>query len=136
MTENQESKKTDSGSLNGWWTGGLTAVLFFALGLFSAPYLIPGSVISAPVEAAVGIGADAETLAAIVRSEVRTALQEAQPAALARAAEPQRPAVQPGSAQTQGPQQPQPVSNISEDDDPALGPKDAQVVIVEFTDYQ
>ena len=137
MTKNKQLARTNSKSMNGWWAVSITAVLFFALGLIFGRYFIPVSLDPAPVAAASGITTDAETLAAIVREEVQMALNEAQPAALAQVQESQQQGAQPTpAAQPSGPQQPQAARNISEDDDPAWGPVDAKVVVVEFSDYQ
>lgn len=136
MTENEQSERTNSKSMRDWWVGSITAVLFFALGLIVGRYFIPVSLDPTPVAATSGIETNAETLAAIVREEIQSALNEAQPAALARAQATPQPAQPTPAAQALGPQQPQPTIDISQDDDPALGPVDAKVVVVEFSDYQ
>lgn len=102
--------------------GAITAVLFFALGLVIGRFLLPASEPSLATTASIASASDIEALAAAVGAEVRDALADAQSG-------PETPQAQPEPAQPE-------VVDVSEDDDPALGPPDAKVVVVEFSDYQ
>lgn len=106
--------------------GAITAVLFFALGLVIGRFLLPASEPSLATTASIASASDIEALAAAVGAEVRDALADAQSG--------------PETPQAQAQAQPEPaqpeVVDVSEDDDPALGPPDAKVVVVEFSDYQ
>lgn len=118
-----------------WWLGAITAVVFFVAGVVVGRFVLPTTL--APTTASslgAGSSPDLEALAAVVRKEVQTALKEVQPTLVAQAQQTQP--QQQSQQQRQRPQQPQVVSNVSEDDDPALGPKDAKVVVVEFSDFQ
>ena len=110
--------------------GAITAAVFFAAGLVVGRFVLTPA--PAPLAGAAST-TDVEALAAAVRAEVRTALEEAQPTIIAQAQQQPQTQQQP---QSQAQQQPQVVSNVSVDDDPALGPEDAQIVVVEFSDYQ